>query len=107
MNGEGNEEPASVASDAYAGRYMAGAGRVLLRDKKVGWSVLVLLGLAALWCGGGAVGTFLGALPKASLATALLLTAMTALFTLLMMTMSVVRSVVSEGEVHVQYGLWG
>lgn len=83
-----------LESDAYAATYMKGAGRVLLRDKTVGRKLLVVLGLVTLWCAGGAVATFLGALPKSSVGVGLLLTLMTALFASLAMTLTVVRAVV-------------
>lgn len=94
-------------ADDYASGYMAGAGRVILRDKVVSRISLLLLGLVALWCGGGAIATFANLLPKSSPGVGVFLLAVTAFFVLLAATLTVVRSVVSEGEVLVQYGLWG
>ncbi len=96
-----------MADDAYAKKYMSGAGAVLLRDTKVGRSTLALLGFVALWCGAGAVASFLHLLPKSGLGASLFLTLLTAFFTFLALTLTVVRTVVSEREVLVQYGLWG
>lgn len=96
-----------MSNDQYAARYMRGRGRVLLRDAIVGRKLFALLGGVTLWCGAGAVASFLGALPKASLGASLFVTALAALFAFLTITMTVVRSVVSEGELHVQYGMWG
>src|SRR5437667_1519137 len=92
--------------DRYAATYMPGAGRVLLRDKSIGRSFLVLLGALTLFTAAAAGATFLGALPGASLGVALFLTAISAFFALLATTLTVVRVVVSEREVFVQYGLW-
>ncbi len=97
----------STESDAYAATYMKGAGRVVLRDKAVGRTLLVILGLATLWCGGGAVLAFLGLGLKASIGAAMFLSLLTTLFAFLTATMTVVRTVVSAAEVHVQFGLWG
>jgi hypothetical protein len=94
-------------SDAYAKQYMEGSGKVLLLDKARSRVLLGVLGLAAILNGGGAVATLLGALPKSSPGVAALLAVMTAFFALLAVTMTVVRTVVSEREVHVQLGLWG
>src|SRR5262245_19951447 len=99
--------PSLRGSDAYAEEYMKGAGRVLLRDKVVSRGASALLGSTSLWCFGWAVATFLGALPKSSTGVGLFLTLMAAFFALLAATLTVVRTVVSAAEVHVQYGLWG
>ncbi|MBL8715266.1 MAG: hypothetical protein JNL79_04690 [Myxococcales bacterium] len=96
-----------ATDDAYAKKYMAGAGAVLLRDTKVGRTSLAILGLVTLWCGGGAIGAFLNVLPKSSVGAAVFMTFMTAFFAFLALTLTVVRTVVSEGEVQVQCGLWG
>lgn len=95
------------STDDYAASYMSGTGRVLLRDKVVGRVSLLLLGFAALWCGGGAVASFADLLPKASFGAGVFLVFMTAFFGFLAATLTIVRTVVSEGEVLVQYGLWG
>ena len=93
--------------DPYAANYMKGAGRVILRDKVVSRSLAGLLGFFVLWCGGGAIATFLGLLPKSSVGVGFFLLLMASFFAFLTMTLTVARTMVSEGEVRLQYGLWG
>jgi len=93
--------------DAYAAKYMPGARRVLLRDKAISRPLLFILGLVTLWCSGGAVASFLGALPKSGVGAGAFMIGLSALFALLTVLFTVLRTVVSEGEVQVQYGLWG
>lgn len=88
----------------YESEYMRGQGRVLLRDKVVAKVSLALLAFFALWCGAGAIGSLVA---SAGVGLVLFLVAMSAFFAFLALTLTVVRVVVSEGELYVQYGLWG
>lgn len=82
-------------------------GTVLCRDKVVGRKFQLALLLPLAWCLGGAIVTFAGLLPGSSAAVGAFLLAMSAFFAFLWTTLSVIRTVVSDREVHVQYGLWG
>lgn len=94
------EDDRPTAVDAYERRYMKGEGMVLYRDKqRAPWIMTALIGTAAL-------GTLLPALlgPPGAWVSALvglpILLVTWVLF-------SVLRVTVSQGSVHVQYGLFG
>lgn len=84
-----------------------GGGTVLCRDKVVGRKFQLALLLPLAWCLGGAIASFAGLLPGSSAGVGAFLVAMSAFFAFLWATLAVIRTVVSDREVHVQYGLWG
>lgn len=96
-----------MSTDGYEGQYMTGGGgTVLRRDKVVGRKFQFWMSLPALWCLLGTIVTFSGLLGPATW-VGFMLAALTAFFTFLWATLSVIRTVVSDREIHVQYGLWG
>lgn len=96
-----------MSSDGYEGQYMAGGGgTVLRRDKVVGRRFQFWMAVPALWCLLGTILTFSGLLGPATW-VGVMLGVLTAFFAFLWATLSVIRTVVSDREVFVQYGLWG
>ena len=86
-------------ADDYERKFMAGRGAMLLRDRaKMPRGLSALIGLGALGAAGAALaggGAIVGGLLAAGALT----------FTWL--SLSVLRVAVSEGTVHIQYGLFG
>lgn len=92
--------------DSFEEQYMRGSGVELHRERTV-WKKHWFLLVPALWTFVGMVLTLAAKLPGASLPVAALLGVMTAFFALLWAAFLVLRVVVTDREVHVQYGLWG
>ena len=96
----------SPSKDSFEQRYMQGAGAERRRERTIWkwhWAVLV----PALWTFAGMVLTLLARLPGASLPVAGFLGVLTAFLALVWAALLVLRVVVTDREVHVQYGLWG
>jgi hypothetical protein len=100
--------------DHYESRYMTGDAEVRHRDKRVSRGMAILLMMPALFT--LAMTFFLGfanataAQPVPAAALPLVLAAMvafSAMFVVLSLTFAVLRSVVTDRELIVKYGLWG
>ncbi len=95
------------AGDDYTAKYMTGPRRVLHKDTVTSRPLVLLLGVIALLSAGGGVADFLHVLPKSTTWAGVLLMCLAMLMAFLATTLTVLRTVVTEGEVYVQYGLWG
>ncbi len=94
------------ARDPFEEQYMQGSGVERRRERTIWkwhWALLV----PALWTFVGMVLTLAASLPGASLPVGAGLGVVSAFFALLWAALLVLRVVVTDREVHVQYGLWG
>lgn len=94
------------AKDHFESQYMQTSGAERRRERTV-WKWHWVILAPALWTFAGMVLTLMGTLPGASLAVGAFLGVLTAFFALLWAAFLVLRVVVTDRELHVQYGLWG
>lgn len=95
------------APDGYEEKYMAGQGRVLHREKSVApWYFHLLFMLVIAVGGAGGLLPMMSGEPNAWIA-ALITLPVALLLAVMWLLFVVLRVTVTEGEVHIQYGLFG